>query len=270
MDVQTWDFTFSQMHQKKQCDCGISTRWSDGKIDLWNRKISCGTHQTHCNTEVRTLSRSLRISLHKTDPQRRWHQNGQNLPLDRLINGTAVTTSSAQESTGVRCEQSSGNTGKLIHGSIETSKGVENPADIGTRGMSIEDLKKSVFLNGQAWLQRSEDTLPKPWCQENELEPEQITSTVAIESKLGQLFDQRQWSSFNQIRNFIAYCIRYKTKQKEPLKAEEIELAEQFFFSIYSKRKLAECFEVDSKHQRNLKNIEHCQIFILHGVKWNN
>ena len=58
--------------------------------------------------------------------------------------------------------------------------------------MSIEGLMKSVFLIGRAWLQRSEDTLPKPWCQENELEPEQITSTLAIETKLGQLFDQRR------------------------------------------------------------------------------
>ena len=52
-------------------------------------------------------------------------------------------------------------------------KGVENPADIGTRGMSIEGLKESVWLNGQAWLQRSVDNWPKkPSCQENELEPE--------------------------------------------------------------------------------------------------
>ena len=35
-------------------------------------------------------------------------------------------------------------------------KGVENPADIGTRGMSIEGLKQSVRLNGPAWLQADE------------------------------------------------------------------------------------------------------------------
>ena len=36
-------------------------------------------------------------------------------------------------------------------------KGVENPADIGTRGMSIEGLKDSVWLNGPAWLQADEE-----------------------------------------------------------------------------------------------------------------
>ena len=35
-------------------------------------------------------------------------------------------------------------------------KGVENPADSGTRGMSIEGLKESVWLNGPAWLQADE------------------------------------------------------------------------------------------------------------------
>ena len=63
-------------------------------------------------------------------------------------------------------------------------KGVGNPADIGTQGMSIEGLKESVWLNGPAWLQGSEDNWPKPWCQMNELEPEQVTSTVATETEL--------------------------------------------------------------------------------------
>ena len=58
-------------------------------------------------------------------------------------------------------------------------KGFENPADIGTRGMSNEGLQEFVWLIGPAWLQRTEDNLPKAWCQENELEPKQISSTVA-------------------------------------------------------------------------------------------
>ena len=41
-------------------------------------------------------------------------------------------------------------------------KGVENPADIGTRGMSIEGLKEFAWLNGPAWLQTDEQKWPKP------------------------------------------------------------------------------------------------------------
>ena len=74
-------------------------------------------------------------------------------------------------------------------------KGVEKPADIGTRRKSIKGLKESVRLNGPAWLQADEEKCPKPWCQDNELE--QVTSTVATETKIDQLFDWRRYSTFN-------------------------------------------------------------------------
>ena len=58
-------------------------------------------------------------------------------------------------------------------------KGVENPVDMCTRGMSIEGLKKFGWLNGPAWLQTDEEKWPKPWCQVNKVDTEQATSTVA-------------------------------------------------------------------------------------------
>ena len=64
----------------------------------------------------------------------------------------------------------------------------------------------------------------------NEAEPEKVTSTVATETKLDQLFDCRQYSTFNRIRDFIAYCMRFKTKQKGALKADKIHQAEQILF----------------------------------------
>ena len=85
-------------------------------------------------------------------------------------------------------------------------KGVTNPADIGTRGMSIKGLFESVWLNGPAWLQTDEEKWPKPWCQVNEAEAELVTSTVATETEIDNLFDWRWYSSFNRIRNFIGYC----------------------------------------------------------------
>ena len=109
-------------------------------------------------------------------------------------------------------------------------KGVKNPAEIGTRGMSIENLKEPVWLNGLALLQIDEEKWPTPRCQVNELEPEQVTSTVATENKLDQLFDWRRYNTFNGIRNFMAYCMRFKTKQKGTLKSDEIHQAEQILF----------------------------------------
>ena len=72
--------------------------------------------------------------------------------------------------------------------------------------------------------------MAKPWCQENEIEAEQAISTVAAETQVEQPFDWNRYSSFNKIRTFIAYCVRIKTKEKRPLKAEEIRQAEQVLF----------------------------------------
>ena len=109
-------------------------------------------------------------------------------------------------------------------------KGIKNPADIGTRGMSIEGLKESGRLNGPECLQADEEKWPKPWCQVDEAEAEQATSTVATETELDQLFDGRRYSSFKRIRNFIAYCMRFKTKQRGTLKSDKIHQAEQILF----------------------------------------
>ena len=130
-------------------------------------------------------------------------------------------------------------------------KGVENSANIGIIGIAIEGLKQSVWLNGPAWLQTDEDNWPKPCRQENELEPEQVTSTVATETELEKLFDWRRYSTFNRIRNLIAYCMRVKTKQKELLKADELHQAEQILFRCVQN----ESFPNDSKSIANSKEL---------------
>ena len=112
-----------------------------------------------------------------------------------------------------------------------------------------------------AWLQTDEEKWPKPWCQVDEAEVEQVTSTVATETGLVQLIDWRRYSTFNRIRNFVAYCKIFQTKQKGPLKADEIHQAEQILIRL--KRKLPECFKVDSKQQRNLQNNELRQTVIF-------
>ena len=158
---------------------------------------------------------------------------------------------SAQETTSVRCEQSSGNTGKLIDGSMETCQRCRkpcrhwNPRNFHRRPQGVRMAKRA------AWLQADEEKWSKPWCQEHELEPEQVTSTVAAETKLDQLFDWRRYSTFNRIRNFIAYCMRFKTKQKGTLKAVEIHQAEQILFRFVQN----ESFPNVSKSIANSKEI---------------
>ena len=93
-------------------------------------------------------------------------------------------------------------------------KGIENPADIGTSGMSIECLKESGWLIGPALLQRDEERWRKPWCQVNKVEAEQATSTVATETKPDQLFNWRQHSSFNRITNNKVICLLHDVQNK--------------------------------------------------------
>ena len=81
--------------------------------------------------------------------------------------------------------------------------------------------------------------------------PSKLTSTVATETKLEQLFDWRRYSNFNRIRNFIAYCMRFKTKQKGTLKADEIHQAEQILFRFNQN----ESFPNVSKSIANSKEI---------------
>ena len=65
---------------------------------------------------------------------------------------------------------------------------------------------------------------------QDELETDQVNSTVATETKLEQLFNWRRYSRFNRNGNFIAHCMGFKTKQRGTLKAEEIHQAEQIMF----------------------------------------
>ena len=99
---------------------GIFAGWSNVETDLSIRGMLCSTDQSHENTKVWTPGRSLRSSSQKTDTQRTWCQNCPNLSLYRLINDTTVATNSAQATESVRCEQTSGNIGKLIDESMET------------------------------------------------------------------------------------------------------------------------------------------------------
>ena len=233
---------------------GISAEWNNAKTDLCNRRMPGSTHQTHDDSEVRTSSRSLRSSSKEADTERTWRrENRQSLSLDWFINGAAVAIISSQEATSVCCKRAA----EILESSSMDQwrhvKGIENPADIGTRGMSIEDLKESVCLNGPgpAWLHTDEEKWPKPWCQANKFEAEQATSTVAAETKLHQTFDWDRYSSLNRIRNFIAYYMRFKTKQKGPLKADEVLGAEQTLLRFVQ----AESFPNVSKSITNSKEI---------------
>ena len=138
-------------------------------------------------------------------------------------------------------------------------KGVENPADIGTRGISIENLKESVWLNGPAWLQTDEDKWPKPWNQVHQEADVQTVTNISTETKTEPLFEWNRYSNFNRIRNVIAYCLRFSSKHRGPsnrriLKADRILLRIKRKFSNVSK---------SITNSKELRKFEHSQIVTL-------
>ena len=129
----------------------ISARTSVVKTDLRDRKMPCGTYPADYSSEVRTLGRSIRIS-----PLEVHIEN--DVEIGKIYHWTDSSTMLhwITQETSICCQQNSRNSGKIFNGSMETIKGFENPADIGTRGMSIEGLKESEWLNGTAWLRKVE------------------------------------------------------------------------------------------------------------------
>ena len=175
-------------------DCGISAGRSNVEIHLCNGKISCGTRQTYDKTVVRTVYgvhlRKQILSEHDVRIEKIYLWTNSSTVLQWLQAAHKKKQVFVANRAAEILEISPMDQWRHV-------KGVENPADIGTRGMSFKGLKESVWLNGPAWLQTDEAKWPKPWRQENELEPEQVTSTVATEAKLDQVFDWRQYSTFN-------------------------------------------------------------------------
>ena len=125
-------------------------------------------------------------------------------------------------------------------------KGIENPADTGTRGMCIEGLKEPEWLNEPAWLQTDEEKWPKPWCQMNEVEAEQVTSTLATETDFDRLIE---WSHDSTELETSLHCLLHEVQngaERTP-QSRRNPSSRTNTVSICSNRKLPECFKIDSE-----------------------
>ena len=85
--------------------------------------------------------------------------------------------------------------------------GINNPADIGTRANNIEELKRSEWLTGPAWLKQPEGEWPEQVNLIFALDEENIPSSVfmihAEEKKA--VIQWERFSSFNRLVNTVAY-----------------------------------------------------------------
>ena len=122
--------------------------------------------------------------------------------------------------------------------------GINNPADIGTRAINVDELKRSDWLTGPAWLKQRKNE----W-------PEQVKLTHASDEQNGQMFFSAkieekmpmiQWerfSNFNRLANTITYVKRVFKKHKQATKTlsvEEREAAQASIFRLLQQEQFAE------------------------------
>ena len=84
--------------------------------------------------------------------------------------------------------------------------GINNPADIGTRAINIEELKRSEWLTGPAWLKRSENEWPVQvnliFASDEENIPSSVFLIQAEEKKA--VIQWERFSNLNRLVNTVA------------------------------------------------------------------
>ena len=85
--------------------------------------------------------------------------------------------------------------------------GINKPADIGTRAINIEELKRSEWLNEPAWLKRPESERPEQvnliFASDEENIPSSVFMILAKEKKA--VIQCERFSNFNRLVNTMAF-----------------------------------------------------------------
>ena len=90
--------------------------------------------------------------------------------------------------------------------------GINNPADIGTRAINVDDLKRSEWLTGPAWLKPRENEWPEQLnltFASDEQNDEMVFSAKVEEKK--PMIQWERFSNFNRLVNTMAYAQRVFT-----------------------------------------------------------
>ena len=93
---------------------------------------------------------------------------------------------------------------------------INNPADIGTRAINIEELKRSEWLIGPAWLKRPESEWPEQvnliFASDEENIPSSVFMIQAEEKKA--VIQWERFSNFNRLANTVAYVQQALNKHR--------------------------------------------------------
>ena len=112
--------------------------------------------------------------------------------------------------------------------------GINNPADIGTRAINVDELKRSEWLTGPAWLQQRENEWPEQLnltFASDEQNDEMVFSANVEEKK--PMIQWDRFSSFNRLVNTMVYVQRVFIKHKPATKTLSFEEREDAQASIF-------------------------------------
>ena len=123
--------------------------------------------------------------------------------------------------------------------------GINNPADIGTRAINIEELKRSEWLTGPAWLKQPESEWPQQvnliFASDEENIPSSVFMIQAEEKKA--VIQWERFSNFNRLVNTVAYVQRASSKHKPAtlvVSIEEREKAKATIFKLLQQEQFGE------------------------------
>ena len=99
--------------------------------------------------------------------------------------------------------------------------GINNPADIGTRAINVDELKRSEWLTGPAWLKQRENKWPEQLnlTFASDEQNDQTVFSVKVEEKKPMIQWER-FSNFNRLVNTMAYVQRVFNKHKPATKTQ--------------------------------------------------
>ena len=123
--------------------------------------------------------------------------------------------------------------------------GINNPEDIGTRAINIEELNRSEWLTGPAWLKRPQSERPEQVILIFSSDEEKIPSSVFVipaEEKKASVQWER-FSNFNRLVNTVAYVQQAFNKYKPAtlvISIEEIENSKATIFKLLQQKQFGE------------------------------
>ena len=146
--------------------------------------------------------------------------------------------------------------------------GINNPADIETRAINVDELKRSEWLTGPAWLRQRENEWPEQvnlTFASDEQNDEMVFSAKVDEKK--PMIQWERFSNFNRLVNTMAYVQRVFRKYKpatKTLSVEEREGAQASIFRLLQQEQFAEEMRSLKAEKEIPKKQQNHPVFTIH------